>query len=524
MKRIKCSILLVFVLLSSLVVSIQAQKSLKDTFKDDFMIGVALNKSQFYSEDKIALPIVKKHFNTISPENVLKWESVQPKLGEYDFRDADKYVEFGEKHGMFIIGHALVWHHQIPKEVFEDSKGNPVSREVLLGRMRDHIFTVVGRYKGRIDAWDVVNEAVGDDGKMRDSPWRKIIGEDYIEKAFEYAHEADPDAELYYNDYWIEGETKRNLTLKLVKNLIDKKIPIHGVGTQGHFNLEFPTVKEQNDTIKAFAALGMKVMITEFDIDVLPRPKGSGGAEISMTFEMQKEFDPYKKGLPDEMQKKLADRYAELFKVYLDNREHIDRVTFWNVTDKESWLNSYPVRGRTNHPLLFDREGKPKPAFDAVIEVGQKSSSKIDLTKIKSIAKGRVQDKDYNQSEVVDALIKNGKESIPFLISKLDDETQTEERVICLWNNTSVGDVALVILTDFFLDSSWEKSTIPGLTWDDFLERGDDKASTGEAILRNYIEKHGRQKIKERWQKIWEENKENIFWDETERNFKVKKS
>ena len=376
MKKITSISLLTALLLLSFGVSTQAQTALKDVFENDFMVGVALNKSQFSGEDKIALPIVKKHFNTVSPENVLKWENVQPRLGEYDFRAADKYVEFGEKHGMYIIGHALVWHHQIPKDVFEDGEGSPVSREVLLGRMRDHIFTVVGRYKGRIDAWDVVNEAVGDNGKMRDSPWRKIIGEDYIEKAFQYAHEADPDAELYYNDYWIEGETKRNLTLKLVKSLQDKKIPIHGVGTQGHFDLNFPTVKQQDDTIKAFAALGLKVMITEFDIDVLPRPKGSGGADISKDFEMQKKFDPFKNGLPDEMQKKLANRYAELFKVYLDNRKHIDRVTFWNVTDKESWLNNYPVRGRTNHPLLFDREGKTKSAFDAVIKIKQKYSKK----------------------------------------------------------------------------------------------------------------------------------------------------
>lgn len=370
MKKINFVTLLV--LLASFVISTQAQNTLKDAFKNDFLIGASLNKPQFYGKDKRILPIVKKQFNTISPENALKWESLHPKLGKYDFKDADKYVEFGEKNGMFIIGHALVWHNQTPKEVFEDDKGNPVSREVLLKRMRDHIQTVVGRYKGRIDAWDVVNEAVGDDGKMRETPWSKIIGDDYIEKAFEYAHEADPNAELYYNDYWIEGETKRKVTLKLVKRLLDKKVPIKGIGTQGHFNMTFPTIKEQDDTIKAFAALGLKVMISEFDIDVLPRPKGSDGAEISMTFEMQKEFDPYKKGLPNEMQKKLAERYAELFGVFLANREHITRITFWNVTDKESWLNNYPVRGRTNYPLLFDRTGKPKLALDYVLRTGSK--------------------------------------------------------------------------------------------------------------------------------------------------------
>jgi endo-1,4-beta-xylanase len=376
MKSSKLNMFAVFVLLFSLIISVQAQTTLKDAFKNDFLIGASLNRPQFYGKDKRILPIVKKQFNTISPENALKWESVHPTLGKYDFKDADKYVEFGEKNGMFIIGHALVWHNQIPKEVFEDEKGNPVSREVLLGRMREHIQKVVGRYKGRIKGWDVVNEAVADDGTMRQTPWLKIIGEDYIEKAFEYAHEADPKAELYYNDYSVELEAKRKGILKVIKNLVDKKVPITAVGLQGHNNLTFPTVKQQDDTIKQFAALGIKVMITELDVSVLPDPEGFSGAEVTLNFEMQEKLDPYKNGLPAEIQKAQENRYSELFKVFLNNRKHISRITFWNVTDGDSWLNNFPVRGRTNYPLLFDREGKSKPVLETLIKDRLKYFSK----------------------------------------------------------------------------------------------------------------------------------------------------
>ena len=352
-----------------------SQTALRDAFKNDFMIGAALNKSQFYGEDMLALPIIKTHFNTISPENVLKWESVHPKLNEFNFRDADKYVEFGEKNGMFIIGHTLVWHNQTPKEVFEDKKGNPVSRKILLKRMREHIKKVVGRYKGRIHGWDVVNEALNEDGSLRQSPWLKIIGEDYIEKAFKYAHEADPKAELYYNDYSIENEPKRRGALLLIKKLLEKNVPVKAIGLQGHNNFVFPTAEQQDQTIRQFAELGIKIIISELDVSVLPDPEGFNGAEVSLSFEMQEKLNPYKDGLPTEIDKKLADRYTELFGIYHKHRKNILRITFWNVTDRESWLNDFPVRGRTNYPLIFDRKGNPKTAFDAIIDTGIKSKN-----------------------------------------------------------------------------------------------------------------------------------------------------
>ncbi len=351
-----------------------AQTSLKEAFKDYFLIGAAMNRSQIFEKDMIGAEIVKKQFNTISPENDLKWESVHPEPGKYNFETSDKYVEFGEKNGMFIIGHALVWHNQTPRWVFEDDKRNYVSREVLLERMREHIFTVVGRYKGRIKGWDVVNEAVNDDGTMRQSPWLKIIGENFIAKAFEFAHEADPNAELYYNDYSLEIPAKRKTATELIKKLLAQKIPIHAVGLQGHNNLTFPTLDEQDKTITEFANLGIKVNITELDVSVLPDPEGFNGAEVTLNFELQEKLNPYKNGLPKDLQKKLATRYAELFGVFLKHHKDIERVTFWNVTDKDSWLNSFPVRGRTNYPLLFDRKGKMKPAFEAVVKTVGKNS------------------------------------------------------------------------------------------------------------------------------------------------------
>jgi len=366
MKSSKLIALFVVIFLFS--VDLAAQAKLKEAFKDYFLIGAALNREQIFEKDKNGAQIVTEQLNTVSPENILKWAEVHPEPDRYDFEAADRYVAFGEKNGMFVVGHTLVWHNQTPAWVFRDQKGKLVSRDELLSRMREHIRTVVGRYKGRIKGWDVVNEALNDDGSLRQSLWLKIIGEDYIAQAFRFAHEADPSAELYYNDYSLELESKRRGAIRLIKKLQAEGIPIHAVGSQGHNNLSFPSVEEQDRTLTEFAALGIKIAITELDVSVLPDPEGFSGAEVTVSFEMRKKLDPYKKELPAGMQKRLADRYAELFAVYLKHHRSIDRVTFWNVTDKESWLNNFPVRGRTNYPLLFDRAGKTKPAFFSVVE------------------------------------------------------------------------------------------------------------------------------------------------------------
>jgi endo-1,4-beta-xylanase len=348
-----------------------AEPSLQQTFGDHFMMGAALNEEQFTGRDARGAALTRHHFNTITPENVTKWEVIHPEPGRFDFGPADAFVAFGEANGMFMVGHTLVWHSQTPRWVFEDEDGNPATRELLLERMRDHIETVVGRYRGRIHAWDVVNEALNEDGSLRQSPWLTIIGEDYLEHAFRFAHEADPEAELYYNDYSLENAPKRHGAVRLVRTLQERGAPIHGIGTQGHFRLEWPTPEQLDSTIVAFAGLGIPVMVTELDIDVLPAAWQYQGADVQRRAELRDELNPYPDGLPMDVQQELAERYAELFRVFLNHRDSITRVTFWGVADSDSWLNNWPVPGRTNYPLLFDRVHQPKRAFDAVMETAR---------------------------------------------------------------------------------------------------------------------------------------------------------
>lgn len=363
--------ILIGIFLVGLLTNADAQTRLKDAYKDDFRIGAALNPAQFSEQDGRGAAIVKAQFNTITPENVLKWANVHPNPETYDFAAPDRYVTFGEKNHMFIVGHTLVWHNQTPAWVFKDNQGNPVDRDTLLKRLHDHIFTVVGRYKGRINGWDVVNEALNEDGSMRQTPWMKIIGEDYIAKAFEYAHEADPKAELYYNDYSVENEAKRRGAVALIKKLQAQGVPLTAIGLQGHNKMDWPTVEQQDATIAAFGNLGIKVMITELDIDVLPAATRQPGAEVTLNVDAQARLNPYQNGLPESVQQALAKRYGDLFSVYRKHRDVVTRVTFWGVTDGDSWLNNWPVRGRTSYPLLFDRDGKPKPAFDSVIRAAR---------------------------------------------------------------------------------------------------------------------------------------------------------
>ncbi len=366
------SVMLCGLLIASLAGGARAQgpappSTLKEAFKDSFRIGAALNQAQFEERDERGTRIVTTQFNTISPENVLKWESVHPGPDAYRFDAADRYVAFGEKNKMFIVGHCLVWHNQTPRWVFQDDKGEPLGRAALLERLHDHIRTVVGRYRGRIAGWDVVNEALSDDGSLRPTPWLKLIGEDYLAKAFEFAHEADPRAELYYNDYSLENEAKRKGAVELIRKLQARGIAIAAVGLQGHDKMGWPTLAQQSATIEAFSALGVKVNITELDIDVLPAATRQPTAEVSQSAQAQDKLNPYASGLPDEVQQALAKRYGDLFGVFAKYRGVITRVTFWGVTDADSWLNDWPVKGRTSYPLLFDRNGEPKPAFEAVI-------------------------------------------------------------------------------------------------------------------------------------------------------------
>jgi endo-1,4-beta-xylanase len=349
--------------------------TLRSVYGDDFLIGVALNPAQIDSRNPKAGEIAAKQFSAITPENAMKWQAVHPRPDRYEFRTGDAYAEFAAKGGMKLIGHTLVWHSQTPPWVFQGEDGKPPTREQLLERMRDHIHTVVGHYKGKVKGWDVVNEAISDGGPdlLRDSPWRRIIGDDFIDQAFRFAKEADPDAELYYNDYGLEDGEKRRKCLALLRGLIDRGVPITGVGTQSHFDLNSPPIATVEKTIEELAGLGLKVMVTELDVDVLPHQGNAGNADISRREKADAGSDPYVKGLPDDVQQMLAKRYGDLFEVYLRHRGSISRVTLWGLDDGSSWLNWFPVPGRTNHPLLIDRSMNPKPAFFSVLKKGQEN-------------------------------------------------------------------------------------------------------------------------------------------------------
>ena len=352
-----------------------ALSTLKGAFAGAFHVGAALNENQFSERDTAGVALIKRHFDTITPENVLKWEEVHPQPNTYNFGPADRYVEFGERNGMFIVGHTLVWHSQTPRWVFQDANGAPLTRDALIQRMHDHIATVVGRYKGRIKGWDVVNEALEEDGTMRRSPWYNIIGDDFVALAFKFAHEADPAAELYYNDYSIENAPKRNGAVALIRKLQAQGIRVAAMGLQGHDKMTWPTVEQQDSTITAFAALGIKVNITELDVDVLPPVTRNPTADVSARAAFEARQNPFAGGLPDSLQQALAKRYADLFAVFLKHRDVVDRITFWGVADGDSWLNNWPVRGRTSYPLLFDRQHRPKPAFEAVMEAARRAGA-----------------------------------------------------------------------------------------------------------------------------------------------------
>lgn len=353
--------------------------TLQDPYSDAFLIGSAVNPDIFTGRDEAARNIVINQFNTITNENVLKTGPLKPEPGVYDFEMADVFVDFGEQHDMYIIGHTLVWHNQTPDWFFEDADGNPNSPEAQLERMRNHIENVAGRYTGRIHAWDVVNEVIAEDGSYRPTTWVNSIGDgdEMVKHAFKYASEYAPDAELYYNDFNAWRPAKRDGIMRLVRMLQEEGIRIDGVGIQGHWGLNYPKNEYIEAAIDSFASLGVKVMITELDIDVLPLTREGqiiGTALSHPQFqheEMQEYLNPYTDDLPDDVQQQLTNRYEEIFRIFYDKRDKIHRVTLWGVHDEMSWKNDYNVPGRTNYPLLYDRQYQPKPAVDAILRIPQ---------------------------------------------------------------------------------------------------------------------------------------------------------
>jgi len=341
---------------------------LKDAFKGKFDVGAAINKGLFKEKGQPTLRLVADQFNSISPESSLKWGHFNPKPGVYNYTDADAFVEFGQKNKMYVLGHVLFWHNQTPDWVFKDKNGKTLSREQLLKRMRERVRHLAKRYGSRIHAWDVVNEAFMDNGELRDSQWTRIIGDDFIKQAFRIANEELPaNVELLYNDYSMYGKEKRDAVLKMIRELKQKKIRIDGVGMQGHWSVNGDYLPNIEASIVAFSQAGVDVHITELDIDVLPRKAGMWGADVRKRFEGDASMDPYRNGLPEAKQQELAKRYTDLFQLFLKHKDKIKRVTFWGPTDRYSWLNNWPIKGRTSHPLLFDRDRKPKPAFHAVV-------------------------------------------------------------------------------------------------------------------------------------------------------------
>lgn len=345
--------------------------SLKQAFSGAFLVGAAVSNKQILGGEPEALELVTHQFNALTPENNMKWERIQPEENRFDWAAPDALVEFGNANDIFLTGHTLVWHQQTPDWVFEDEQGNPATRELLLARMEKHISTVVGRYRGKVQSWDVVNEALNEDGSLRESPWYTIIGEDYLQKAFEFAHQADPDAELYYNDYNLFVPEKREGVLRLVRDLQARGAVVDGVGMQGHYGLDNPRDLGQfADAIDAYSQLGVSVHLTELDISVLPFPERENwGADISLNLELQAKFNPYADGLPEAVSKAQSVRYVDLFRILLAHKDQVARVTFWGVHNGQSWKNGWPMEGRTDYPLLFDRNYQPRQAYYEIIEL-----------------------------------------------------------------------------------------------------------------------------------------------------------
>lgn len=330
--------------------SAQELAKLKDVFQGQFLVGAAVNPRTLVDQRDL----LREHFNSVTAENEMKFERLQPEEGRYTFEHADRMMDFAREHGIGVRGHTLVWHNQTPAWVFEDGSGGTIDREGLLARMKSHIDTVVGRYKGEIYAWDVVNEAVADSGPevLRESPWLSIAGEDFIARAFEYAHAADPGALLFYNDYNESVPEKREKIYTLVKSLLDRDVPIHGVGLQAHWSLFHPDTDDIRRAIERYASLGLKLHITELDVSVFAHDdKRTDLKEPSA-----------------DMMERQAERYGEFFGLFREYSEYITSVTFWGAADDYTWLDYFPVRSRKNWPFLFDAAHQPKPSFWKVVQ------------------------------------------------------------------------------------------------------------------------------------------------------------
>lgn len=340
-----------------------ADVSLKSTFEKEFLIGTALSENQILEKNEAENKLITTQYNAITAENCMKSMFTHPEKDRYDFNLSEKFVAYGEKNKMFVHGHTLIWHSQLAPWMrsIKDSKE-------MEQMMTDHITTIVSKFKGRIQSWDVVNEALNEDGTMRKSVFLDTYGSDFLVHAFKTAAKADSKVDLYYNDYNLCEPKKREGAIALIKNLQAKGAKIDGVGEQGHWNLKTPTLEEIEKTITEFSALGIKVAFSELDITVLPNPWDVVGADVAQSTEKADEkMNPYPNGLPEEIQTELANRYEAIFKLFLKHQDKISRVTFWGAHDGQSWLNGWPIAGRTNYPLPFDKKYQPKKAYFSIL-------------------------------------------------------------------------------------------------------------------------------------------------------------
>jgi endo-1,4-beta-xylanase len=332
-------------------------KGLKDHYANYFSVGVAVSPRALKTDEA---QLILQQFNSVTPENAMKMGPVHPRENEYYWKDADSIAAFAKANNLKLRGHTLCWHNQTPRWFFTDSAtGKQVTKEILLQRLKDHITSVVKRYKGVVYAWDVVNEVISDNPNeyFRNSLFYQICGEEFVAKAFQYAHEADPDALLFYNDYNEINAIKREKIFKLVKGLKDTGIPIHGVGLQGHWAINEPSEQQLDSTIARFAESGLKIQITELDISVYPKEHN---ARERRTEDNDTLFTTEKENRQIEM-------YKMCFRIFRKYKKAISSVIFWNISDRHSWLDNFPVRGRKDYPLLFDKDLKPKKAYWEVV-------------------------------------------------------------------------------------------------------------------------------------------------------------
>lgn len=346
-----------------------AEPSLKDAVGDAFTIGVAVNGEQMAGRDSLGVAIVKKHFNSLVGENCMKCMYIHPEEDRYDFAGADSLVAFAQANNMELVGHCLVWHSQYAPWFYVDSTGAEVGGDVLWQRIKDHITTIVSRYKGKIKGWDVCNEIIVEDGTLRDSPLTRNLGSEFIYKSLQLVHELDPDAEIYLNDYGMTNPGRRAGYMALIDTIRARGIRLDAFGLQGHMGMDFPDSAAVEQTLKDFEAKGLPVMISEWDMGALPTLTQSANVTIEDERPLaDDENNIYRDGLPDSVSAVWNARMRMFWDIFLAHKDNIKRVCIWGVTDADTWKNDFPVLGRTDYPLVFDRQGRMKPFMKQYID------------------------------------------------------------------------------------------------------------------------------------------------------------